>query len=261
MIPCYNSAKTVERAVLSALHQSRPPAEVIIVDDHSDDLDTARLLQSLMERHPLDLHVVTLSKNGGPAAARNAGWDVATRKFVAFLDADDVWVPRKLEYQLPLMEGETAPVMSGHRIGVTRQPVGDSEVIPTVARQLISAKQLCFRNMLPTPSVIVRRDISLRFDAKRQFCEDYDLWLRIAFKYGEFGYFDATLAYAFKALYGESGLSQSLSRMEAGQTAIYRDLYRDGYFGLKMMITLISWAKIRYGRRIILSQIGSISRR
>lgn len=91
VIPTYNRAHFVRRAVDSALGQSRPEDEVIVVDDGSTD-DTAAVLAPYGDR----IRYVRTA-NGGGGAARNVGVRHATRDLVAFLDSDDEWMPGKLE--------------------------------------------------------------------------------------------------------------------------------------------------------------------
>ncbi|HEX5445014.1 MAG TPA: glycosyltransferase family A protein, partial [Pirellulales bacterium] len=98
IIPAYRAARTIRRALESVLSQTAPPAQVIVIDDGSPD-DLARAVSLYGDR------VTLLSKpNGGAASARNAGIDVASGDFIAFLDADDYWEPKKLERQLAVFE-------------------------------------------------------------------------------------------------------------------------------------------------------------
>ncbi|MFB0612668.1 glycosyltransferase family 2 protein [Aurantiacibacter poecillastricola] len=91
IIPAYNSENSVGPAIESSLAQTRPPLEIIVVDDGSTD-DTGKVIASFGDK------VVHLTQqNAGQGAARNAGLKVAKGKFVAFLDADDYWLPTFLE--------------------------------------------------------------------------------------------------------------------------------------------------------------------
>ena len=91
VIPAYQAADTIHEAVESALRQTMPPREVIVVDDGSTD-DVATALAPLAG----DIQLIR-KKNGGAASARNAGVGAATGEFVAFLDADDRFLPGRLE--------------------------------------------------------------------------------------------------------------------------------------------------------------------
>jgi succinoglycan biosynthesis protein ExoO len=104
LIAAYNAADFLERAVQSALMQSRSPLEVIIVDDASTD-DTVAVIRKLMARDA-SIRLVRRRENGGPAAARNVGLAEVRGEWVAILDADDAFVPGRLEtllrYALPV---------------------------------------------------------------------------------------------------------------------------------------------------------------
>lgn len=94
IIPCFNYESFVAGAVESALRQTLPPLEVIVVDDGSTDETVGRL-----RGFGSQIHLIRQSNNG-VAAARNAGAAAASGKFLAFLDADDTWHPEKLERQM-----------------------------------------------------------------------------------------------------------------------------------------------------------------
>ena len=96
VVPTYNRADRLKDTVASILAQTVPPAEVVIVDDGSTD-DTARVCRDF----PSPVRYL-YRENGGSAAARNTGMRAARGEYIAFLDADDVWEPTKLEVQLAL---------------------------------------------------------------------------------------------------------------------------------------------------------------
>lgn len=101
IIPAYQSAKTLPRALDSVLQQSYDDYEVIVVDDHSSD-ET----QSVVERYmasDVRIKYVLLKKNSGPGSARNAGVAAAKGTLLAFLDADDAWKPGKLRTQVEFL--------------------------------------------------------------------------------------------------------------------------------------------------------------
>jgi glycosyltransferase involved in cell wall biosynthesis len=97
IIPCYNCAGTIHRALASVASQSLRPAEVILVDDHSTD-DTLQSLYRLQDRYGREwIRIIEQPVNGGPGTARNMGWNAATQTYIAFLDSDDTWHPKKIE--------------------------------------------------------------------------------------------------------------------------------------------------------------------
>jgi len=98
VIPAYNAADYIAAAVASVLEQDYPNREVIVVDDGSTD-DTPAVLAA----HDSHIRRITQA-NAGVAAARNRGIEAAAGEYIAFLDADDVWLPGKLAVQVAYME-------------------------------------------------------------------------------------------------------------------------------------------------------------
>ena len=98
IIPSYNYARFLPQALQSVLTQSYPHTEIIVVDDGSTD-DTSKILVNYGER------IKVLRKpNGGLPAARNSGVEISTGDYLAFIDADDLWLPQKLEKQIALFQ-------------------------------------------------------------------------------------------------------------------------------------------------------------
>src|SRR4051794_39734864 len=94
IIPASNASAYVVRAIESALAQSHPPLEILVIDDGSTDR-TAEIVEAL----PAPVRLLR-KVNGGPATARNLGASQARGDWLALLDADDVWYPDKLRQQL-----------------------------------------------------------------------------------------------------------------------------------------------------------------
>jgi hypothetical protein len=114
VIPLYNKGKYVERALTSVLAQTFSPLEIIVVDDGSSDDGPEKVLKFSSPK-------ITLirQENRGPGAARNAGLAIAKGKYIAFLDADDEWMPSFLERGLSMIESEaigTSAVWTGFLI-------------------------------------------------------------------------------------------------------------------------------------------------
>ncbi|MGH9581479.1 MAG: glycosyltransferase family 2 protein, partial [Bryobacteraceae bacterium] len=164
IIPVYNGERRVGRAIESALGQTYPPADVIVIDDGSTDgtLSVAR-------EYPV---TVISQANSGPGAARNAGAAIATGQWLAFLDHDDAWMPEKTARQLEYASDGSA--------GVIYTPRCKKEDVPITWDRLWAA------NVVGSPTgAIVRRECFFDaggFDPRRILIgtEDYNLWLKIA---------------------------------------------------------------------------------
>lgn len=101
IMPCYNSASTIARSIDSILSQTYRNWELLITNDCSSDNSVEIIDSYMLEDHRIKLY--TLSKNSGVAAARNNSLNNATGHYIAFLDSDDTWLPKKLELQLAFM--------------------------------------------------------------------------------------------------------------------------------------------------------------
>ncbi|GEM_PF-513677 len=181
IIPAYRAAQTIERALRSIAQQTRSPREIVIVDDGSDD-DTAKIARSFADMvAPSALRIVT-QPNLGAGAARNRALAEATQPLVAFLDADDEWLPEKLERSVAEMNAGDYVLVAHDYLDVT--PSGD-EVCDCRQRFLAPPDpwiQLYRRGYIPSCSVVAKRDAVLNvggFDESLRNAQDFDLWLRL----------------------------------------------------------------------------------
>lgn len=104
VVPAYNAANTIARAIDSVRAQTYLACEVIVVDDGSAD-DTARVVERLAVASSIPVRLIR-QRNGGPSAARNAGVQAALGEWVAFLDADDWYLPRRLQVHAEMIGAE-----------------------------------------------------------------------------------------------------------------------------------------------------------
>jgi len=253
VIPCFNCARSLERAVLSVASQSRKPAELILIDDASSD-ETPRKLEELTERYGENwIKVIQLKRNHGPATARNVGWDQAKERFIAFLDADDAWHPKKIEIQYHWMSGHPDVLLTGHHC-LTLDEESMAPPLPRTWRsEPIGPRRLLVSNRFPTRSVMLRRDIPFRFRYDKRYSEDYLLWLKLALNGHSLYCLGLPLGYVFKAPFGEEGLTADLWNMEKGELDTYRSLREQGLLSpiLFTCATLVSFAK--FIRRLLIS--------
>jgi cellulose synthase/poly-beta-1,6-N-acetylglucosamine synthase-like glycosyltransferase len=169
VIPAFNSAGCIRRAIDSALAQTPPPLEVIVVDDGSTD-DTAEVVGA----YPEPVRLVR-QENGGPGAARNHGVRIARGEWIGLLDADDAWLPQKPAIQAPFTRDPKVAVVHAAVLA------GTTQSIPKRA----TFERLWSRNVVKTSTVLVRKAAFEEvggFDEDRALIgvEDYNLWLRFA---------------------------------------------------------------------------------
>ncbi len=110
IIPVYNAAGFIDRAIRSVQQQTHQNFEIILADDASTD-NTLEVLHRLSAEDPR-LHVIALEKNGGPSTARNAAIDTSTGEWIAILDSDDAWQPKRLEKLLSAAEATGADMIA-----------------------------------------------------------------------------------------------------------------------------------------------------
>jgi len=259
IVPCYRCAATVHRAVASITAQVSPPAQVVLVDDCSGDgtLDALREVQRGLGKDRVT--IVTLSQNRGAGGARNAGWNVASGEYVAFLDADDTWHPRKLQIQYAFMRARPEVVLSGHAHARIAESEPLDRPLAKSGHRMISFTQLLLSNRFVTPSAMVKRDVAHRFLEGARHMEDHLLWLEIAADGSPVARLDETLAFLYKAPFGASGLSANLMDMEKAELGNYRRLKERGAIGATAMCALQSYSIAKFMRRLLVARIRPVN--
>lgn len=186
VIPVFNGEAYIAKALQSVQSQTLPVSRIIVADDGSTD-GTVRAVEDLMR---IDDRIICLRlPHAGVSAARNAGIAASSAPFIAFLDADDIWLPEKLERQMEAFERggpETGFVHSSYFfIDAQDGRLSDRNVVPPRQRGDIFMPLLLEGYVLSgsASSVVVRRDVVDRaghFDARLFHGEDWDLWIRLA---------------------------------------------------------------------------------
>jgi glycosyltransferase involved in cell wall biosynthesis len=176
IIPTYNRQPFLQRAIDSVLRQSRKVNEIIIVDDGSKD-GTAHFINNT---YPQIQYIFQANK--GISNARNRGIKAASGEWIAFLDSDDEWLPRKIENQLTALENEPHfQLCHCNEIWIRH----GKRVNPGKRHEKSGGE--IFRRCLPLcvispSSVLIHQSVFKTygdFDESLPVCEDYDLWLRI----------------------------------------------------------------------------------
>jgi len=259
IIPAYNSASTIIRALQSVVDQTLAPLEIIVVDDASTDT-TRDLVATFATSSSIPVRVLSQTINSGPSAARNAGWDTATGDFIAFLDADDQWHPRKIELQFPVMQSQPKVAMSchGHHFSSSTTwaeiPNNDTQATP------ITFHKFLIRNRCATPTVMLKRLITERFDSRKRFAEDYLLWMQITAAHGPALRLEAQLAHCSNPGYGGSGQSGQLLKMELSEIDGFATLRKSRAIGFGTLGLVVIWSWIKFGIRLFDSKVMKIRR-
>ena len=178
VIPAYNCAGTIGRAVDSVLEQG-VSVEIIVVDDHSDDA-----LMAALEPYLHNPAVIYLRnpENLGASGSRNLGVARTRGAYVAFLDADDYWRPGKLNKQLQAMEETGAVLCCTARELMDPQGQLLGKVIPVKER--ITYRELLKHNSISCSSVLLKASVAREFPMEHEDShEDYIMWLEVLEKY------------------------------------------------------------------------------
>lgn len=175
IIPTFNRAHHLPRSIRSALAQTYPNVEVIIVNDASTD-DTAAVLATFTDPR---LRCLQHSTNQGAPAARNTGIGAARGEYVAFLDSDDEWVPEKLTIQMNALLEKRAKFCYCQTW--TQTPSGIQQIVPQQPYHGGSLLKylICDGGAMQTSGLVVHRDLCVPFDSTQFPHDDWDWVVRV----------------------------------------------------------------------------------
>jgi teichuronic acid biosynthesis glycosyltransferase TuaG len=212
IMPAYNAAATIADSIESVLKQTYTNWELIIVNDCSTD-NTSEIVKSYANTH---IKMLRLNENKGISTARNVGARIASGEYIAFLDSDDVWLPKKLEIQIKYHLSNPFYMISHTAF----EEFNNNKRRGRIWRQMfLRAKRkrgnllplLYYNNIVATLTVMMRKTLFIDlggFDLGIHGCEDLDLWIRIAQCGYKFGYINEILARYRNSL---DGISKNVS--------------------------------------------------
>lgn len=173
--PAWNAARFIGQTIESVLAQTAPSYEMLIADDCSTD-DTRDIIRAYASQDARVV-LVTCEQNGGPAAARNAALDRARGRYIAFLDSDDFWLPRKLERQLDVMQSTGAAITYTRftRVDADGVPVSPSIPVPPS----LGYRDLLKNTAIATSTAVVDQQQTGPFRMQRTYYDDFALWVEL----------------------------------------------------------------------------------
>lgn len=151
VVPVYNASSYISETISMVSAQTYKDWELILVDDASTD-GSANIIEKIIEKQGKRIRLIRKNVNEGAAAARNTGIDASSGKYIAFLDADDVWKPDKLEKQIAFMEKNDA-AFSFHAYEFGDEKANPTGKIVTVPKTL-SFKEALSRTIIFTTTVM-----------------------------------------------------------------------------------------------------------
>lgn len=186
IIPAFNAAKTIIRAIDSVRAQNVSTMEVIVIDDASTDGTSDIVFNNTKAGEKI--HLLKMIKNSGVSAARNAGIQIAKGKYLAFLDSDDIWLDGKIQKQIALIKSDPSITLVSCNSRLVSED-GTELKIGHINRPpdegFDAWKTLLIYNFLPTPTIFTHSNLVKEFggfDESLKVGEDLDLWIKLAIR-------------------------------------------------------------------------------
>ena len=260
VVPCYQAGKTIARAFDSIIRQSLQVSEIILINDGSSD-NTLKILHELASKYKPLVSIISFTSNLGVSSARNAGWENASFDYIAFLDADDVWHRNKIKIQYSFLKNNPDCYLVGHQHQIKNKE-SDKWIYFHSEYHVKKLKKMetLFLTPFSTPSVMLKRDISFRFDPNMRYSEDYLLWLQIILSGLDAYKLNIPLAATFKPNYGAAGLSHNLAKMQNGVFMSYYKIYQQHLISTLTLGVVMSFSYIKYLRRVLMVMLVLIFR-
>lgn len=245
IIPCYNSEKTIERTLLSVLHQIETDYEIMIVDDGSTD-NSANVAKNFLKDRSCAYTILT-GENQGAAGARNKGAIAAHGEFLAFLDSDDEWHSEKLRIQRNYLCDYDLDFIAA---GYTLDPL--PKILSEPVIRFYTLQDLLWRNRFSTPGVVVKKAFFWSvggFESYQRHAEDYTLWMKLAVTKALPAFISPPLVRLHKPAFGTEGLSADSWKMTLGEMSGYRYLYQKNIITLFRYSIALVVSLLKYLRR------------
>jgi len=247
ILPHFNAVETIGRSIRSVVSQTLSAKELIIIDDFSNGFEN---LVAIVEefKNKLSIKLIRLDVNSGASEARNQGVRIATGKYLAFLDSDDVWHPEKINIQYSLML-EHDMTLSGHSY-VQNLNHAPMVVVDPIRIKKISPNNFIFRNPFFTPTIMVLKSSFIEFDKRYRRVDDYKCWLMNAMTSDVF-LISAPMAGGFKTAIGSSGLTSSMATMHQSYITVLNDMYRERLIGFWFFVAARFIEVVKYPLRFV----------
>lgn len=186
IVPAYQAEKTIARALDSVLGQTALPAEIIVIDDGSQDGTLDVVKGYVVKQTACDIRLFE-QENLGAGAARNRGLTASAQPLVAFLDADDEWLPDKLSRSLAEMASADADLVSHDYLRVEDEGSAYISCAQNFSRRPDPFVDYFLRGYIATSTVVARRSLLADvggFDPSLRAGQDYELWLAVIARTG-----------------------------------------------------------------------------
>lgn len=257
IIPAYDCEGTIEKVLDSVRNQTRLDLveEIIIINDGSED-NTEMVIKDYMSHYP-ELPIQYYSQsNHGVSYARNRAIKLAKADWIALLDSDDIWLSQKLERQYDVVQ-KTPDLLF----------LGSSYPLKTILKERqglckLTAKDLCWRSMPSTPSIIFKKDVGIElglFNEGMRHCEDINFFQKFLLKDSYYVLAEDLVQIDIgKAYHGMSGLSSNLDGMHKGRHQNVKELYEMGLISKPFMYLTFAVNSMKLLRRKTIRQLARL---
>lgn len=242
VIPAYNAATTIAKALKSCNLQTYRPLEIIVVLDACSD-DTEKILK---EDFP-EVKRINLPQNTGVSNVRNAGMKAAKGDWVAFLDADDEWHPDKLKILHYYINHTEAAKLFLHSF--TIDDLASYELPPVRTVKKVKFGRLLLKNEAQGSCICLKRAENIFFNEDFRYCEDHELALRQSWQDSSSYFIPYSLTKLGRPVLSEGGLSGSHWAMRQGEIKMYARLWRLDFFLLPLIPFLILFSLLKHLRK------------
>ncbi|WP_183275827.1 glycosyltransferase family 2 protein [Clostridium fungisolvens] len=258
VIPYYNNCNTINRAIESVFRQTYKNYEIILMDDGSTD-ESFKVVENTLEKYPEIKALNLTQKNQGPSKARNECILRASGEYIAFLDADDEWLPEKLQRQIEILKSNDKIDLLGSNFYIKKDNQIEKKYFVKDDLVKITFDDMLFKHYYATPCVIVKKSVIVDcglFNETQKYMEDSLLFTKIARKYNAYMTSDF-LVYTYKLSFGESGLSGKINEMEKYELLNFLSLYRENRsnenkLSILLLVICLGFSLIKFIRRKII---------
>jgi len=206
IMPAYNAGKFISEGLESVLFQSYQNWELLIIDDDSGD-NTADVAKAYQRN---DARIKYFwQKNGKQGKARNKGIAESSGKYLAFMDADDIWLPGKLEYQIKMIEEMNADLVFGYSFLIEQGNKTNKEIGRGLGyyQGESAVRFLLLQDAFVMSTVFVKKEAIKKVgnfveDIKIQYCEDWHIWLKLALE--NFSFYSDARVVSYYRIHEES---------------------------------------------------------
>ena len=230
IIPCFNSSKTIDKAIKSVLEQSNKfKIEIILIDDFSED-DTLKKIKNYVPTKNVIITVLKNEKNMGTGYSRDKGIASSKGLYVAFLDADDYWLPNKLENQINFFRKNKNAAIVYSDYFLEKKVFNHKYLRLVKTPSKVSIKINRFINHIPNSTAILESKLAKKFNYPFiKIRNDYIYWNKIL-NYSNLRAFNCSPGKAYVVYGSYPGISSNKIKLISYQWRTYREYFNYGIF-------------------------------